>query len=147
MWGWRGRCGDDRDDGDNMWRPQTMETTWGPSGGYGDNMRTTGTTGMMWGQCGDNRDNVGTTGTMRGQRGPRGDNKITKNAITFERIEIIEFCLKIWDPWALPHTCRLQLMCRWGGVLSQIVFLSKKCSGDLQKKFFLFLHWIPLDHI
>ena len=55
-----------------------METTWGPSGGYGDNV---GTTGMMW-----------------GQRGPHGDNKITKNAITFERIEIIEFRLKIWDP-------------------------------------------------
>ena len=112
-WGWRG---DDGDDGDNMWRPQTMETTWGPSGGYGDNMKTMGTT--------------------QGWRGPRGDNKITKNAITFERIEIIEFRLKIWDPWALPHTCRLQLMCRWGGVLSQMAFLSKKCSGDPQKIFF-----------
>ena len=55
-----------------------METTWGPSGGYGDNMRTMGTT--------------------RGRWGPRGNNKITKNAITFEQIEIIEFCLKIWDP-------------------------------------------------
>ena len=45
-------------------------------------------TGMMWGQrgrCGDDG-------------GPRGDNKITKNAITFEQIEIIEFRLKIWDP-------------------------------------------------
>ena len=41
---------------------------------------------------------MGTTGTTRGRRGPRGDNKITKNAITFERIEIIEFRLKIWDP-------------------------------------------------
>ena len=67
--GMMGRCGDD------MWRPQTMETIWGPSG-----------------------DDVGTTGMMRGQQGPRGDNKITKNAITFERIEIIEFHLKIWDP-------------------------------------------------
>ena len=37
--------------------------------------------GMTWGQHGDN-----------------GDNEITKNAITFERIEIIEFRLKIWDP-------------------------------------------------
>ena len=72
-----------------------METTWGPSGGYGDNMRTMG---MMWGQCGDDEDDMGTTGMTRGQRGPRGDNKITKNAITFERIEIIEFSLNIWDP-------------------------------------------------
>ena len=39
---------------------------------------------MTWGQRGQCRDH--------------GDNKITKNAITFERIEIIEFCLKIWDP-------------------------------------------------
>ena len=45
----------------------TMGTTWGPSGGYGDDV------GMM--------------GTMWGQQVPRwdhGDNKITKNAITFE---------------------------------------------------------------
>ena len=37
------------DDGDNMRRPprpQTMETTWGPSGGYVDDVRMTGT---MWG--------------------------------------------------------------------------------------------------
>ena len=75
-----------------------METTWGPSGGYGDNMRMTGTTGMMgttWERCGDD---VGTTGTTRGLWGPCGDNKITKTAITFEQIEIIEFRLKIWDP-------------------------------------------------
>ena len=43
-----------------------------------------GMTGTMWGQ--------------RGQCGDHGDNKITKNAITFERIKIIEFRLKIWDP-------------------------------------------------
>ena len=55
-----------------------MGTTWGPSGGYGDDM---GMTGMTRGLCGDH-----------------GDNKIIKNAITFERIEIIEFRLKIWDP-------------------------------------------------
>ena len=186
MWGWRGRWGqhvETTDHGDHM------ETTWAPSGGYGDNMRTTGMTGMMgtmWGRCGDDMgmtgttcgdhrpwrphgdllgamgttwgwqgrwgwqgqcgmmwgwhgddgDDVGTTGMMQGRRGPCGDNKITKNAITFEQIEIIEFRLKIWDPWALPHTCRLQLMCRWGGVLSQMAFLSKKCSGDPRKKFF-----------
>ena len=37
-----------------------------------------------------------------------------KNAIKHERIEIIEFRLKICDPWALLHTYRLDLMCRWG---------------------------------
>ena len=66
MWVPSRRCGYDRDDGDNMWRPQTMETSWGPSGGYGDNMRTTGTMGMMgmmWRQHGDD---VGMTGTMWG---------------------------------------------------------------------------------
>ena len=69
-----------------------MGTTWGPSGGYGDNV---GITGTIWGQYGDN---VGTTGMIwgqRGQRGDDGDNKITKNAITFEQIKITEFCLKI----------------------------------------------------
>ena len=38
-------------------------TTWGPSGGYGDDV---GMKEMMWGQrgqCGDNGDNMGTTGT------------------------------------------------------------------------------------
>ena len=87
-----GRCGDDRDDMGTTWGPRgqhgvettetmettAMETTWGPSGGYGDDVGTMGTT---WGQCGDH-----------------GDNEITKNAITFERLEIIEFHLKIWDP-------------------------------------------------
>ena len=61
-----------------------MGTTWGPCGGYGDDMGMMGTTRE---QCGDDG----------GQCGDHGDNKITKNAITFERIEIIEFCLKIWD--------------------------------------------------
>ena len=41
---------------------------------------------------------MGTMWGRRGQHGNHGDNKITKNAITFERIEIIEFRLKIWDP-------------------------------------------------
>ena len=130
MWGWRGRC---EDDGDNIWRPQrpqTMETTWGPSGGYGDDVRTMGT---MWGWRGDDGDDMGMT---RGRRGPHGDNKITKNTITFERIEIIEFRLKIWDPWALPHTYTLHLTYRWGGVLSQMTVLSKNCSCDPSKIFF-----------
>ena len=47
---------------------------------------------------GDDGDDTGMTGMTRGRRGPHGDNKITKNAITFERIKIIEFRLKIWDP-------------------------------------------------
>ena len=101
MWGPSRRCGDNRDDVGMTGMTGTTcgdHRPWGPSRGYGDNMRTTGMTGTMWGQCGDDRDEVGMTGTMRGQRGPRGDNKITKNAITFERIEIIKFCLKIWDP-------------------------------------------------
>ena len=130
-------------------RPQVMGTTWGPSRGYGDDVGMTGmtwgwrgdkgdnngvetteTTGHgdhmgtfwgLWGQCGDDRDDTGMTWGWRGQRGDHGDNEITKNAITFERIEIIEFHLKIWDPWTLPHTCRLQLMCRWGGVLSHLM--------------------------
>ena len=43
-----------------------MGTTWGPSGGY--------------------RDNVGMTGITRGRQGcgDHRDNEITKNAITFE---------------------------------------------------------------
>ena len=139
-WGQQGQSGDHGDHRDNMgwrprrqqrpWRPQTMGTTWGPSGGYGDDM---GMMGMTRVRRGDDGDNVG---TMWGQRGDHRDNKITKNAITFKRIKIIEFRLKIWDPWTLPHTCRLQLMCRWGGVLSQMAFLSKKCSSDPGKIFF-----------
>ena len=38
------------------------------------------------------------TGMTRGQCGDHRDNEITKNAITFEQIKIIEFHLKIWDP-------------------------------------------------
>ena len=44
-----------------------METTWGPSGGYGDNMRMTGMmgiTGTMWGQCGDDGNDMGMTGMI-----------------------------------------------------------------------------------
>ena len=123
MWGWRG------DDGDNMWRPWrlhgdllgAMGTTWGWQG--------------WWGQCGDD---VGMTWTMRGWRGPCGDNKITKNAITFERIEIIEFRLKISDPWTLPHTCTLQLMCRWGVSYPKLHFYPKSAPVTLKKNFPVF---------
>ena len=41
---------------------------------------------------------MGMTGMIWGQHRDHGDNEITKNAITFKRIEIIEFRLKIWDP-------------------------------------------------
>ena len=57
---------------------------WRPSKPHGDDGDNVGMTGMMWGP--------------QGQHGDHGDNEITKNAITFEQIEIIEFCLKIWDP-------------------------------------------------
>ena len=46
---------------------------------------------------------------------PRAEEtQIRKITITLERIKIIQFCLKIWDPWTLLHTYRLGLMCRWG---------------------------------
>ena len=93
---------------------------WRWCGDNGDNADDMRMTVMMWGQCGDNMgttrmwrpfgDNVGTMGMWR----PCGDNKITKNAITFEWIEIIQFCLKIWDPWTLLQTYRVDLICRWG---------------------------------
>ena len=65
-----------------------------------------------------------------------------KNAIKRERIEIIEFRLKICDPWALLHTYRLDLMCRWGGggVPSQMALL---CFGP--KKVHVFHSCDSLD--
>ena len=54
-------------------RPQVIGTTWGPSGGYGDDV---GTTGMTQGQHGDDGDEVGTmetTGTTWG--GDHRDNE------------------------------------------------------------------------
>ena len=103
-WGWQGWHGDHED---NM---GTTETTWGGDNGDHSHGNLVGAMGTMWGWCGDN---MGMTGTMRGPRGLCGENEIIKNAITFEQIEIIEFCLKIWDPWALLYTYRLHLMCRW----------------------------------
>ena len=144
MWRWRGWHGDD---GDNMWRPrerhvETTETT--ETTDHGDHM---GTFWGLWGWCGDDRDDTGMTQGWWGQCGDHGDNEITKNAITFEWIEIIEFRLKIWDPWTLPHTYRLQLMCRWGVSYPKWHFYEKSALVTLKKNFFLFLHWIPLDHI
>ena len=40
-----------------------METTWGPSWGYGDDVGMMGTT---QGRCGDDGDDVGTMGTTEG---------------------------------------------------------------------------------
>ena len=74
---WGGDHGDNRDHGDHS-HGNHMGTFWG-----------------LWRRCGDD---VGMMGTTWGQCGDHGDNEITKNAITFERIEIIEFRLKIWDP-------------------------------------------------
>ena len=69
-----------------------------------------------------------------------------KNSIKRERIKIIEFRLKICDPWALLHTYRLHLICRWGGVPFQMALLCfgpKKvqgfyCCDSLDKKFLVF---------
>ena len=79
---------------------------------------------------------------------PRAEEtQIGRITITLEWIEIIQFCLKICDPLTLLHTYRLGLMCRWGVSYHKwhfYVFDPKKCSCDPP---FLFLHWIPLDHI
>ena len=81
-----GQFGDDRDD---VGTTGMMGTTW---------VETMGTTGTTWGPSEGYGDNVGMTRMMWGRHGDHGDNKITKNAITFEQIKIIEFHLKIWDP-------------------------------------------------
>ena len=71
---------------------------------------------------------------------PRAEKtQIGRITITLELIEIIQFCLKIYDPWTLLHTYRLGLMCRWGGVLSQMALL---CFGP--KKVHLFHSCEPL---
>ena len=50
-----------------------METTWGPSGGYGDDVGMTGTTqGRCW-DDGDHVGTMGTTGTTLG--GDHGDHR------------------------------------------------------------------------
>ena len=63
-----------------------------------------------------------------------------KSEKSLERIEIIQFCLKIWDPWTLLHTYRLGLMSRWGEVSYPewhfYVLDPKKCSCDLPIKNF-----------
>ena len=49
--------------------------------------------------------------------------QIRRITITLERIEIIQFCLKIWDPWTLLHTYRLELMCGWGCPIPKGTFI------------------------
>ena len=61
------------------------------------------------------------------------ETQIRRITITLEQIKIIQFCLKIWDPWTLQHTYRLDLMCRSGVSYSKwhfYVFDPKKCSCD-----------------
>ena len=43
-----------------------------------------------------------------------GSPQITKCATKLEGIEIIQFCLKIWDLYTFLHSYRLGLVCRWG---------------------------------
>ena len=61
------------------------------------------------------------------------ETQIKRITITLEQIEIIQFCLKIWESWTLLHTYRLDLMCRWGVSYYKwhfYVFDPKKCSCD-----------------
>ena len=74
---------------------------------------------------------------------PRAEEtQIGRITITLEWIEIIQLCLKICDPWSLPHTYRLGLMCSWGVPYYKwhfYVFDPKKCSCDAPiKKFPIF---------
>ena len=69
-----------------------METTWGQHGDHGD-METT------LGQCGDN---MGMMGMWR----PHGDNMETtwgQHEDNLDLIEIIQFCLKIYDLLTHPY--------------------------------------------
>ena len=71
------------------------------------------------------------------------ETQIGRITITFEQNEIIEFCLKIWDPWMLLHTYRLHLMRRLGGCsIPKGTFMQKVVLWPSKKFFFLFLHWI-----
>ena len=70
---------------------------------------------------------------------PRAEEtQIGRITITFEWIKIIQFCLKIWDPWTLLHTYRLDLMCRWRGILSQKALLSFLLLWPSDKNFSCF---------
>ena len=95
----------------------------------------------VWGWCKDLLNDMGMTGMMWGQQGwcgDHGDHEITKNAITFEQIEIIQFCLKIWDPWTLIHTYSLHLMYRWGCPIPNGTFMQKVLLWPSNKNFSCF---------
>ena len=62
---------------------------------------------------------------------PRAEEtQIRRIRITLEQINIIQFCLKIWDPWTLLHTYTLDLMCRWGCPIinDTFMFLTQKSA-------------------
>ena len=46
--------------------------------------------------------------------------RISKNSITLQPIKIIQFCLKIWNLWGLPHTWVGVWFGGWMGGVSQI---------------------------
>ena len=132
------------------WSPSPR---WGVKWGFGDDV---GMTGMMWGWQGwhgDDGDDMGTTGMMWGLQGC-GDHEITKIAITREQIEIIQFHLKLWDPWTLLHTYRLDLICRWECPFEIIAEMKIKCKiwlkhhFELQNGFCLvkLQHWPVAKH-
>ena len=76
-----------------------------------------------------------------------------ENSIKCEWIEILfelRFCFKICNPWALPHTYRLGLMCRWGVSHPKWHFYVSNPKSTYflllwlpRQNFFPFLHWIP----
>ena len=93
MWWQHGDNNGTRDDiemGDHRDDMGTRGDNVGQQRWHGDHE---GTVEMMWRQCGDNME------TMWWPWGPQ----ISKNAIKFERIKIIQFCLKIYDLWRHPH--------------------------------------------
>ena len=109
MWGWQGWHGDDVEA-----TPYALWSLCGPQGVGTMSMWSPGCrdhVGMMWGQQGQCRDNVGMTGMMQRPHRDQGGHQITKNAITLEQIEIIRFCLKIWDPWTLCTASFIRTIC------------------------------------
>ena len=58
------------------------------------------------------------------------ETQIRRITITLEWIKIIQFCLKICDPWTLLHTYRLGLMYRWGCPITNgtFMFLTQKSA-------------------
>ena len=93
-----------------MWRPwgqhgvetmetTAMETTWGPSGGYGDNV---GTTGMTRGQCVDDMGTTGTTGGPWGQHGVETTEETTAMETTWGPSGGDDMGMTMgttWGPW------------------------------------------------